>query len=408
MAYTPIAKLEKFTGKEDNTQKAIAANGWNDTRAMQAIPYFLQNTVNSWYQSLVNKPQDFNAFKIEFLRYFSNNNSINKLANIFTTIKQGENETVTTYLRCFYRNLHQIQAINPNYFTVAQILNQFIHRLCNSILQCIRPMHPIDLQAAITNARDFEATKLEANHTQAVNLVINRSSELNSKLKQFSDSINQKLEGYLADNHWQQGTRVCHYCELLTYDATAILSITSISNANLSTDNTSNLLATATTHLSAAASGNILAPTNSNTTTELISKQNPKAEIDPTKLEIVDGSLPTSRISTMKFGHWNYLSLLVTPEDAQPNNPETNQHSTLISSILPATITKNKSLDAIFPFELEEPSTMPLFSGAALEKKPITAMYTNVKVDGHSIKLILDSELAGSIITKQLMDQLGH
>ncbi|KAG9289439.1 hypothetical protein G9A89_008000 [Geosiphon pyriformis] len=50
---------------------------------------------------------------------------------------------------------------------------------------------------------------------------------------------------------------------------------------------------------------------------------------------------------------------------------------------------------------------MPLFSRAVLEKKPITTMYTDAKVDGHSIKLILDSESADSIITQQLMDQLG-
>ncbi|KAG9287753.1 hypothetical protein G9A89_004156 [Geosiphon pyriformis] len=50
---------------------------------------------------------------------------------------------------------------------------------------------------------------------------------------------------------------------------------------------------------------------------------------------------------------------------------------------------------------------MPLFNRAALKKKPITAIYTDAKVDGHSIKLILDNELAGSNITKQLMDQLG-
>ncbi|KAG9302607.1 hypothetical protein G9A89_007311 [Geosiphon pyriformis] len=150
--------------------------------------------------------------------------------------------------------------------------------------------------------------------------------------------------------------RVCHYC--------AILLTTSISNANLSTDDTSNLSATAT------ALSNISAPTNSNT--------NPKAEIDTTKLEIIDGSLSTdlqffhtiSRISTMEFGHWQY--------------------------------------SASFPFELEELSTMPLFSGAALEEKPITVMYTDAKVDGHSIKLILDNGSAGSIITKQLMNQLGH
>ncbi|KAG9296328.1 hypothetical protein G9A89_014920 [Geosiphon pyriformis] len=94
------------------------------------------------------------------------------------------------------------------------------------------------------NARDFELAELEASHAQAVNLVMNGSSELNSKLKQFSNSINQKLEGYLADNSaiyqllqrcnnsgninhfqnqthlslspnqsWQQETCVCHNCD---------------------------------------------------------------------------------------------------------------------------------------------------------------------------------------------------
>ncbi|KAG9305549.1 hypothetical protein G9A89_003612 [Geosiphon pyriformis] len=112
MAYAPIIKLDKFTGEENDTQvwlnnieKTIAANGWNDTRAIQAISYFFKDTANSWYQSLVNKPQDFNTFKLEFLRYFSNNNSINRLVNTFTTIKQGETEAVTTYLGRFHRNL---------------------------------------------------------------------------------------------------------------------------------------------------------------------------------------------------------------------------------------------------------------------------------------------------------------
>ncbi|KAG9300968.1 hypothetical protein G9A89_005026 [Geosiphon pyriformis] len=105
MAYTPIAKLDNFTGEEDNVQiwlnnieKAITANGWNNARALQAIPYFLKNTLDAWYQSLAVKSQNFNDFKMEFVRYFSNNNSINKLANLFTTIKQGDTEAVTTYL----------------------------------------------------------------------------------------------------------------------------------------------------------------------------------------------------------------------------------------------------------------------------------------------------------------------
>ncbi|KAG9288573.1 hypothetical protein G9A89_008445 [Geosiphon pyriformis] len=49
-------------------------------------------------------------------------------------------------------------------------------------------MHPADLQAAVTNARNFEAAELKANHVQAVNLVMNRLSELDSKLKQFKDA----------------------------------------------------------------------------------------------------------------------------------------------------------------------------------------------------------------------------
>ncbi|KAG9290624.1 hypothetical protein G9A89_011587 [Geosiphon pyriformis] len=181
--------------------------------------------------------------------------------------------------------------------------------------------------------------------------------------------------------------RVCYYCELLTYDTAATLSTTSISNANLSTNKTSKLSAAATIHLSATISGNISAPTNSNTTTELTSKWNLKAEIDPTKLEIIDSILPHNQQD---------LDNEIWALNVQPNNLETNQHPTLISNILLATITENKSLDVIFPFEFEELSTTPLFSGAALEEKPITVMYTDAKVDGHSIKLILDIDCAVS------------
>ncbi|KAG9292196.1 hypothetical protein G9A89_023916 [Geosiphon pyriformis] len=49
-----------------------------------------------------------------------------------------------------------------------------------------------------------------------------------------------------------------------------------------------------------------------------------------------------------------------------------------------------------------------MFSGAALDKKcPITAMYTEATVNNTPIKLILDSGSAGSIVTLQLVNQLG-
>ncbi|KAG9288452.1 hypothetical protein G9A89_015658 [Geosiphon pyriformis] len=189
MAYAPITKLDNFTGEED------------DAQTMQAILYFFKDTANLWYQSLINKPQDFDAFKEEFLRYFSNNNSINCLVNMFTTMKQRETKAVTTYLECFHQNLRQIQAIDANYFTALQILNQFIHGLRSSILQHVCLLHPGILQDAVTHAKDFESAESEANHAQAINLVMNRSSELDSKLEKFSESINKRLEGYLADNH---------------------------------------------------------------------------------------------------------------------------------------------------------------------------------------------------------------
>ncbi|KAG9301554.1 hypothetical protein G9A89_004825 [Geosiphon pyriformis] len=330
MAYIPIAKLDNFTGKEDDAQvwlndmeKAITANRWNDIQAMQAILYFLKDTADSWYQSLINKPQDFNAFKVEFLRYFSNNNSINCLVNTFTTMKQGETEAVTTYLGHFHRNLCQIQAIDTNYFTVPQILNQFIHGLRSSILQHVCPLHLGTLQNAVICARDFESAKSKANHAQAINLVMNRSSELDSKLKQFSNSINQKLEGYLTDNHTiYQPPKRC-------------------SN-----------------------SGNYNCFQNQ------------------------------AHLSTLANQQWQ-------PEMHVCHN------CALANNILPATVTNDKLFVVIFPFDLKETIEIPLFSGAALEEKPITIMYMNAKIDGHTIKLILNSESAGSIITRQLMDQLA-
>ncbi|KAG9292519.1 hypothetical protein G9A89_002154 [Geosiphon pyriformis] len=319
--------------------------------------------------------QYFNAFKIEFLRYYSNNNSINWLENTFTIIKQEETKAVTTYLEHFHRNLHQIQAIDTNYFTAAQILNQFIRGLHNSILQCVCPMHPADLQAAVTNARNFEAAKLEANHAQAVNLAINRLSELDSKLKQFSNSINQKLEEYLADNYTiyqppQQynnlGTTNCPQnqnllSKLSTSDTATNLSTTCISISNLSTAASSNI--------STAATSNLSTSTNSNSATKFGSEtryiQNPSSQ--------------------------NYLSFLVIPEDILFDNMKTNQIQPLISNILPAASTEDKLLAAIFSFDLNEIIPVPLFSRAILDTKLITAIYTNTKVDGQPIKLIFDS-----------------
>ncbi|KAG9306591.1 hypothetical protein G9A89_004788 [Geosiphon pyriformis] len=114
----------------------------------------------------------------------------------------------------------------------------------------------------------------------------------------------------------------------------------------------------------------------------------------------------TEHAQNPNFQH--YLSFLITPEDTLPNNSEPNQQPTLTNNIPSTTSTKDETLAAIFLFELEKMTPVLLFSGAALDTKLITMMYTDAKVNGHSIKLILNSRLVGSIITRQLMNQLDY
>ncbi|KAG9292611.1 hypothetical protein G9A89_006983 [Geosiphon pyriformis] len=99
--------------------------------------------------------------------------------------------------------------------------------------------------------------------------------------------------------------------------------------------------------------------------------------------------------STQNPNSQHYLSLLITPKDVTSNNPEPNQPATFTNNISPAIITDDESLAIIFPFKLEEITTVPLFSGAAIEKKPIMAMYTDAKVDSHRV----DRAVSTRIIT---------
>ncbi|KAG9295792.1 hypothetical protein G9A89_009021 [Geosiphon pyriformis] len=356
MAYALIAKIKKFT-----------TNRWNDDRALQ---------------SLAVKSQTFQEFKTAFLGYFNNNNSINRLANTFTTIKQGENEAVTTYLECFHRNLCQIQAIQTDYF---------IHP----------PMHTSN-----ASSRPSSYT----NHAQAVNLVMNGSFELDSKLKQFKNNScfqNQLCPSSSPNQPWQQEMRVCHNCvpnselsiqlstistDLPANNATANISTTCIS--------TSNLLTTATDNISITTATNNLSDTHSSNTI----KSHPKLEIGdsclPTNLQFIQ---PAIRITTAEFRNWVY-SKPKFPELFKSSKPKQKQS---LINILPATVMKDESLVAIFPFKIEKLTETSLFSGAALEEKLIMAMYTDAKINSQFIKLILDSGSAGSIITKQLMNQLA-
>ncbi|KAG9295101.1 hypothetical protein G9A89_006082 [Geosiphon pyriformis] len=84
------------------------------------------------------------------------------------------------------------------------------------------------------------------------------------------------------------------------------------------------------------------------------------------------------------------------------------QNSFYTSTTIPlARIAENANLSDIFPFEFEANESPFLLSNATANKqKAITAMYTEAKVKGKPIRLILNSGFAKSIITYQLMQQL--
>ncbi|KAG9295795.1 hypothetical protein G9A89_009024 [Geosiphon pyriformis] len=62
------------------------------------------------------------------------------------------------------------------------------------------------------------------------------------------------------------------------------------------------------------------------------------------------------------------------------------------SNISPATITKDTTLTVIYSFDIDNLNTHSLFNGVAINQdKPIMALYTDARVGGIDIKLILDS-----------------
>ncbi|KAG9288066.1 hypothetical protein G9A89_017661 [Geosiphon pyriformis] len=100
---------------------------------------------------------------------------------------------------------------------------------------------------------------------------------------------------------------------------------------------------------------------------------------------------------------FHYTALLEGRAAAQQQQNLSHNHTTIPS----AQIAENANLSNIFPFEFEANESPFLLSNAAAnEQKAITAMYTEAKVEEKPIRLILDSESTGSIITYQLMQQL--
>ncbi|KAG9285499.1 hypothetical protein G9A89_000676 [Geosiphon pyriformis] len=184
MAY--IAKIPEFNGENietspqewlDQVTKAGDANGWNAARMLRTIPYFLKRTAGEWFKNLTTPFYDWTAFKTSFLEQFIDNNTSITLQNYFSNIKQEPSESVMTYIGKFNKLLRRICQLETNdYYSDAQILDQFIAGLKDKLIKKVCPHVPEDLNSAIQHAKRYEMAIEKANHTKLVNLAIGETS----------------------------------------------------------------------------------------------------------------------------------------------------------------------------------------------------------------------------------------
>ncbi|KAG9293318.1 hypothetical protein G9A89_007564 [Geosiphon pyriformis] len=162
---TYIAKIPEFNGEDIKTTGD--ANRWNAARMLRTISYFLKGTAGEWFENLAAPFNDWNTFKAAFLEQFTDNNTSITLCNHFQNIKQKPSKSVMTYIGKFNKLLRRIRQLETNnYYSDAQILDQFIAGLKDKLIKKIHPHAPEDLNSAIQHTKRYEMTMEESNCTK--------------------------------------------------------------------------------------------------------------------------------------------------------------------------------------------------------------------------------------------------
>ncbi|KAG9291936.1 hypothetical protein G9A89_004874 [Geosiphon pyriformis] len=229
---TYITKIPDFNGEDIET----SPQEWldqNATRMLKTIPYFLKGTAGEWFENLATPFNDWNAFKAAFLEQFTDNNTSITLRNCFQNIKQELSEFVMTYIGKFNKYLRRIRQLETNdYYSDAQILDQFIAGLKDKLIKKICPHTPEDLNSTIQHAKKYEMAMEEANYTKLVNLAIGKTSSVaEEKIDQLTKKIknyftNQQQQRYQPPQRQNQNNfaplsnnqpQNCHYCGISAY-----------------------------------------------------------------------------------------------------------------------------------------------------------------------------------------------
>ncbi|KAG9285912.1 hypothetical protein G9A89_013337 [Geosiphon pyriformis] len=360
-----IAKIPEFNGEDIETSsqewlnqvtKAGDANGWNAARMLRTISYFLKRTTGKWFENLTTPFNDWSVFKTAFLEQFTDNNTSITFRNRFCNIKQELSKS-----------------------------DKLIKKICSHA--------PEDLNSAIQHAKRYEMAMEEANCTKLVNLAIEKTS---SAAEKKIDQLAKKVENYFINQQQQQpqryqppkdGIKTTLYHPLITSLRVAI---------------TVEFLATGKKIAESYNETNKIGVINITLhhSNLIINYHQLTIHQDP-NIKVTIISLPYSQFNSNTNNHPpNIINYLTIPEEpdfyhtvlseekaaARQQNP-----SYTPTTILPARIAENANLSDIFPFEFEANELLFLLSNAAANKqKAITAMYTEAKVEGKAIHLILD------------------
>ncbi|KAG9289999.1 hypothetical protein G9A89_010305 [Geosiphon pyriformis] len=260
----------------------------------------------------------------------------------------------------------QIRQLETNdYYSDAQILDQFIAGLKDKLIKKVCPHASEDLNSAIQHVKRYEMAMEEANHTKLVNLAIGETS---SVAEEKIDQLAKKPAPQPIQQQYQQPPTQ-HY----QVPARRLISQNQFIPQNQYQVNNNRI--------------------------------NPNNQLVPRNL------------AQLRPNHYHTQSSYLTMPEKQDfyhtvlseGRAAAQQQNSfyILTTILPARIAENANLSDIFPFEFEANESPFLLNNAVVnEQKAITAMYTKAEVEGKPIRLILDSGSAGSIITYQLMQQL--
>ncbi|KAG9288062.1 hypothetical protein G9A89_017657 [Geosiphon pyriformis] len=209
---TQNSNLFDFLAENQSEHSETAANEENDSEITEEESIDSENKEDKMTAYIAKIPEfngkdietssqewlDQDAFKAVFLEQFTDNNTSIILRNWFRNIKQKSSKSVMTYIGKFNKLLRRIRQLKTNdYYSDAQILDQFIAGLKDKLIKKVHPHAPEDLNSAIQHMKRYEMAMEETNHTK-----------LQPQKYQPPQRQNQNNFAPLSNNQSQN----CHYC----------------------------------------------------------------------------------------------------------------------------------------------------------------------------------------------------